>query len=59
VVCCPDCASAAATLGDVVMAGDTVWLKGSRRMGLEALVASLERSERSVVEAPPACVAVA
>ena len=59
VVCCRDSASAAATLGDLVMAGDTVWLKGSRRMGLEALVASLERSERSVVEAPPACVAVA
>ena len=59
VVCCPDCASAVRTLGDLLIAGDTVWLKGSRRMGLEALVASLERFDRGVIEAPPARVAVA
>jgi UDP-N-acetylmuramoyl-tripeptide--D-alanyl-D-alanine ligase len=51
VICCPDCASAAHTLGDLVASGDTVWLKGSRLMGLERLVASLERFDGGVIEA--------
>ncbi|MCH7873470.1 MAG: hypothetical protein IID33_17365, partial [Planctomycetes bacterium] len=46
VIACDDAADAVTKVADVVQAGDVVWVKGSRGIGLDRVVTDLAREFR-------------